>query len=147
MQNTIPEVHVYGSGREFVVAPAVPLEDSARTEVLPVQRVSIVMGRPVSVELGRALQESRAVAEAHYEASGSGEVPTIQPWDGDTGRWWAHNLLFVVLRWEEEAIIFAPQARSTEGMWETAEARRLPADTSDLALAEALIAYLGEQLH
>jgi hypothetical protein len=32
-------------------------------------------------------------------------------------------------------------------MWEAAETRRLPADTSDLALSEALIAYLGKQLH
>ncbi len=147
MQDNTQEVHVYGSGREFVVVPVVTPNEGTRTEVRPVQRVSITLGRPTTVELARALRESRAWIETYQETGRSGQAPRIEPWDGDAGRWWAHNLLFVVLRWEEDAVVFAPQTRSAEGMWETAAAQRLPSDTSAMALAETLIAYLGEQLH
>ncbi|MGC9468814.1 MAG: hypothetical protein ACP5HS_09490 [Anaerolineae bacterium] len=134
------EVHVYGNGRGFVIVPVLEETGQEPREILPVERVSLTLGRPTVVELSRALRSA-------HERSTSGETDDVTPWDGDQGRWWQHNLLFVVIKWEEAHVAFLSQRKSPEGEWESFDARRFPADVQTLELAEALIAYLGERLH
>jgi hypothetical protein len=132
------EIHIYASAREFVAVPVEADAAGTRVETLPVEHVNLVMGRATLVELARALREMR---ERRFVGT------SIAHWDGDNGRWWAHNLLFVVLRWDAEGLVFERQERASTGNWETAESERLDHGTSFVDLAEKLVGLLGEQLH
>jgi hypothetical protein len=139
-----PEVHVYASGREFVVVPVMVAATGETLEVTPVEHVNLVIGRATMVELTRALRE---LWERSSIAAGAAGLDGVTVWGGDNGRWWAHNLLFVVLRWGKDGLTFARQERASSGGWETAASELLPHDTPFAELAEKLIYALGEQLH
>lgn len=144
MSDIEAEVHVYASGREFVVVPVLSLTPEEVVEAAPAEHVNLVIGRATVVELSRAL---RAAQQQCLSASSVTACEGHIPWDGDTGRWWAHNLLFVVLRWCDGKLEFIRQARTDGSDWEAVETTILPAETSFTDLAEELIRALGDRLH
>jgi hypothetical protein len=133
-------VHVYADGRGFVVVPVTQDPDGTPVEVTPVERVSLTLGRATSVELTRALRRAarRSAAEGDDD---------LAAWDGDDGRWWSHNLLFVKLAWTPEGVTLTPQRPTSPGAWEDAGAESLPPTTPSLEIAQHLIEYLGQRLH
>ncbi|MBN1248088.1 MAG: hypothetical protein JXC32_10555 [Anaerolineae bacterium] len=128
-----PVVHVYASGRQLVIVPVVTDAHGDLVEIDAVQTVPITLGRPTVVRLSRALSAAREA---------SNQRTAGQPrWDGERGRWWAHHLLGLTIRWEKDQIAL------TELHQDDAEPAILPADTTDIALAERLIELLGQKLH
>lgn len=127
-------VHVYADGRGFVVVPALSSSVGAYVELEPVHRVSFVLGYATRVNLTKALRNS-------FESQVDGPV-----WDGDAGRWWAHNLLFVRLLAADEQLCCVEQRRMAEG-WEDAAVNTLPGDVSFDDLAELLLQLFRAKLH
>jgi hypothetical protein len=134
-------VNVYASGLGFVVVPVAGGASGEETEVVPVHRVSLDLGNATVTELAMALETAKA--------AGRPEAPDdrLATWDGDDGRWWAHNLAFVKITWYPDKVVFAPQEQTSEGDWQTRYAEELPPTANVDDLSRALIRYLGEQLH
>lgn len=137
MAPTEAEVHVYASAREFVVVPVTMTDTGAVLEVMPVERVKLVVGRATMVALSVALRQM------HLRSTG--ELSATR-WDADNGRWWEHSLLFVVLQWQPDELVFARQELDSCGEWQTMSIERLSTSTSFSTLAEKLVHALGEQL-
>ena len=133
-------VNVYASGLGFVVVPVAGWATEQETETVPVHRVSLGVGNATITDLAIALETARE--------AGQPEAPdALEAWDGDDGRWWAHNLAFVKITWYRDKVIFAPQEQTPEGDWQTRTSEELPATTNADDLSRALIRYLGERLH
>ena len=96
-------VHIYAAATRFVVVPVRHI-DGECVEVVPVQRVGLMMGRDTVGELAKAIDKS-----AVYPPVELGVRPAL--WDGDNGRWWNHNLLYVQLLWCGDRVQFATQRR------------------------------------
>ena len=134
-----PRVHVYGSGRVFVVVPLAQSEAGDWMEITPVERVNIVLGRSVVVPLAQALREGKARSSAGFEDE-------ADAWDGDGGRWWDHNLLCVRITWSPEHVTFAPRA-GAGGEPETGEmVEIMPGNLPEAKIATRLVEYLGQRL-
>jgi hypothetical protein len=132
-------VHVYGSGRVFVVVPLAPSENGEWMEMQPVERVNIVLGRSVIAPLAQALREGKARSSAGLEDE-------ADVWDGDGGRWWDHNLLCVRISWSPAHVTFAPRA-GARGEPETGELMEImPGNLSETKIATRLVEYLGQRL-
>ena len=134
-----PRVHVYGSGRVFVVVPLAQSEAGDWMEITPVERVNIVLGRSVVVPLAQALREGKARSSAGLEDE-------ADAWDGDGGRWWDHRLLCVRITWSAEHITFAPQIQDTVGEKADDLAEIMPGNLPEAKLATRLVEYLGHRL-
>lgn len=85
-------VHVYASGRGFVVVPVCPQPDGKGMEVEPIDEVSLIRGLPTSVLLARAIEEA---------AGHPCEAP--RPWK-DPQEQRQHHLFAVRLTWHEETL-------------------------------------------
>ncbi len=134
-----PQVHIYGSGRVFIVVPVAQSDTGDWVEMNPVERVNIILGRSVVVPLAQALREAQAQSTAGLQSE-------ADRWDGDGGRWWDHHLLHVRITWSQEHITFAPQPAAS-GKSEIKEPLELiPGDVPESKLATRLIEYLGERL-
>ena len=133
-----PRVHVYGSGREFVVVPLAHSDEEDWIEVTPVHRVNIILGRSVVAPLARALREAKARSTAGLQED-------AEPWDGDEGRWWDHHLLWVRITWSPAHITFAPQDISESGA-EAEMPEIMPGNLPETKLATRLVEYLGQRL-
>ena len=134
-----PAVHVYGSGRMFVVVPLAPSVDGSWVEMTPVEQVNIVLGRSVVAPLAQALREAKAQSTAGLQGEAN-------RWDGDGGRWWDHRLLCVRITWSAEYITFAPQLQDTAGEKADDLAEIMPGNLPEAKLATRLVEYLGHRL-
>jgi hypothetical protein len=136
------EVHVYATGRGFVVVPVVRRADDENAEWTPVRRVSLALGRPTVVTLSRALQKAR-------EQSAAGPEAGTEAWDGDGGRWWVRHLLLVEITWQAEQIKLTHETRAHGGLLarEPVQTLSLPGDTPAYDLARWIVQYLAETLH
>ncbi|MBN1872589.1 MAG: hypothetical protein JXA33_00025 [Anaerolineae bacterium] len=121
-------VHVYASGRAFVVVPVCHQVDGGWVECQPVREIVLEKGLPFSIVLGHAID--RAVTYLCADP---------QPWDGVQGRWWEHHLFVARLAWKAETLrlFILPEAEP---------AAEWPANTSNVHIARHLIAQLGQAL-
>ncbi|MGC9346699.1 MAG: hypothetical protein ACP5JG_01060 [Anaerolineae bacterium] len=140
MMKVQDRVNVYASGLGFVVVPVAGWATGQETEMVPVHRVSLERGNATVVDLSLAL-------EAAQEEAQPDPSDAVNAWDGDDGRWWAHNLAFVKITWYPDKVVFAPQEQTPDGDWQTRYSEELPATTNVDDLSRALIRYLGERLH
>jgi hypothetical protein len=134
-----PSVHVYGSGRVFVIVPLARTDEGTWIEMPPVERVNIIQGRSVVAPLAQALREGKAQSAAGLQNEGN-------LWDGDEGRWWDHRLLCVRITWSEAHITFAPQPLDAGESEMDTLMEIMPGNLPEIKLATRLVEYLGQQL-
>lgn len=134
-----PRVHVYGSGRVFVVVPVAQSDTGEWIEMNPVDRVNIILGRSVVVPLAQALREAKAQSTAGLQDEAS-------VWDGDGGRWWDHHLLCVRITWSREHIAFAPRPEAVGESEADELIEIIPGNVPESKLATRLVEYLGQRL-
>ena len=121
-------VHIYASGRAFVVVPVCHQTDSEWVECQPVREIVVDKGLPFSLILEHAID--RAAQHACTE---------LEPWDGAQGRWWEHHLFMVRLIWQAETLqLFI--------LPETTPSIEWPATVSMIRVARHLIELLGQAL-
>jgi hypothetical protein len=137
-----PSVHVYGSGRVFVVVPRVQSDEGEWVEVTPVEKVNITLGRSVVAPLTQALREGKARSSVGLVGLQNQE----DIWDGDGGRWWNHRLLCVRITWSQAHIRFAPQPKDPEGLDRETLTEIMPGNLPEVKIATRLVEYLGQQL-
>lgn len=135
-----PAVHVYGSGRVFVVVPLTQSDEGAWIEMTPVERVNIAQGRSVVAPLAQALRDGKARSSVGMQAE-------ADVWDGDKGRWWDHRLLCVRITWSQEHIIFAPQPQDASESEVSDLTEIMPGNLPEVKIATRLVEYLGQQLN
>jgi len=131
MAKTTADIHVYASGRTFIIVPVVSAPNDTPAEMAPVHSVPLTLGRPTSVRLSRAITSAR-------ETAGSITGGTGAPWDGDGGRWWQHHLLAAAVAWQDACVRAWDLDEGNElGRWD---------DVTSSELAEWLIGLLGTRL-
>ena len=133
MTETTAEIHIYASGRTFVVVPITRAQDGAAIETTPARTVPLTLGQPTSYRISRVIREARADC-------GCEGMDQPLSWDGDGGRWWQHHLMAVAVRWSGTQVRIL-DLDQTEG-----RPLELPAQVSNGELADHLIQVFGQKL-